>query len=93
VPYLSGSALTFTLNRAFARTESPGTTTVAIEKSASGGAFTPIAITTLSISSTYEALVTSGLGTVASGDLLRINWSALGPVAGTTYTVQLEGAQ
>jgi hypothetical protein len=91
VPYLDGSPATFTLSRAYARVETVGgaATSVRIEKSAAG-AFSPTTVTTVTIAAgSNEQEVTTSLGTVSSGQLLRIVWATVGAVS--PYTVELEG--
>lgn len=97
VPLVDGASVTFDLSRLLFRLEQPGTgtTTVRVEK-ASGGdvAFSPTTVTTLSLTggSDYENSTTSSLGSVSSGDLLRIVWTAVGMNA-RGYLVMLEGAE
>lgn len=93
VPYVSGAAITFNLLRAYARVETagPSPTSVVIEKSPSG-LFVATAVTMVTIAaSANEGQITSGLGSVSSGQLLRATWSALG-ASNTSYTIELEGA-
>jgi hypothetical protein len=97
VPRIDGAAMTFDLTRMLFRLESPGTTTttVRVEKSAGGGVFsaTPTTVGTLTLTAgSYETSTASGLGTVTSGDLLRIVWVAVGTNA-RGYLVQIEGAE
>lgn len=96
VPYLAGAATSFDLERAFARIEETGAgdTEVVIESSPPGGAFTPTEVATLTIAASgYEDETVAALGTVDSGDLLRINWSELGADPAVIYTVELEGTE
>jgi hypothetical protein len=91
VPYLNGSSVTFTLTRAYVRVETAGaaSTTVVFEKSAAG-AFSASTITTVTlVAADNEEEVTTSLGTVTSGQLVRIRWSALGTTG--VYTCELEG--
>jgi hypothetical protein len=95
IPRIAGSSVTFNLTSAFARIENPGAgaTTVLIERSPGGGAFTATAIATLMIAaSSYEDTDTP-TATVTSGELVRIRWTALGAADPSLYTVQLEGTE
>jgi hypothetical protein len=94
VPYLDGVAFTFALQRAYGRVETAAlaATSVVLEKSPAG-AFVPSTITTLTLASlANEIEATAGLGSVASGQLLRIRWTALG-ASGSSYTIELEGVE
>jgi Collagen triple helix repeat (20 copies) len=94
IPKFDGATLVFDLKSAYARLETGGTspTSVGLEKSPPG-AFVPSPITTLNLASgANENEVTSGLGTVQSGDLLRINWAAIGAPS-ALYTIELGGVQ
>jgi collagen type I/II/III/V/XI/XXIV/XXVII alpha len=92
VPYIAGLAITFALSRAYARVETPSasSTVVRLERSPAG-VFVPTTITDITIAAS-EAEIVSALGTVSSGQLLRINWLAIG-AAGSVYTIELEGGQ
>lgn len=94
VPYLEGASVTVTFTRAFFRVETPGssgTYTAVIEKSNGGGAFTATAVATMNlVAADREDEDVTGLGTATSGQLLRVNFTALG-IGASTYTVQLEG--
>lgn len=95
IPYLSGDPVTFDLTRAFVRIEVPGgaTTSVDIEKSPAG-AFVASTIASLSIpAGNYSDQETAGLGSVDSGELVRIAWTALGAAEGIPFTVELEGTE
>lgn len=97
VPLVDGAATTFDLTRLLLRLESPGTgtTTVRVEKSSGGDvAFSPTTVGTLSLTggSDYEVSTSSSLGSVSSGDLLRIVWVAVGTNA-RGYLVHLEGVE
>jgi hypothetical protein len=93
VPYLDGASVTFTLDRAVFRFETVPTTayTLRVEKSAGGSSFsaTTVASATIAIAA-YEATVTAALGTVDSGQLLRVYCVAVGAGA-ASYSIQLEG--
>lgn len=92
VPYIDGVAVTFTLRSAYARLEDPAasSTSLKIQKSPAG-VFVATDITTLNLASSMnEAQVTTGLGTVDSGSLLRISWAIVGS-PGSAFTVELEG--
>jgi hypothetical protein len=94
VPYKAGSAVTYTLTRASLHLETAGstTTTVLLEKATpSGGAFLAVLVATLTLAaSATQADVTTSLGTVTSGDLIRWRWTALGTGA-QSFHAQLEG--
>lgn len=94
VPYVNGIAKTFSVDRITLRFETAGgsgTYTVAFEKSAGGGAFVASTIGSLSLAAaSNETSSTSSLGQLTSGQLIRINFTALGTGA-ATFTAQLEG--
>lgn len=97
VPFVDGASKTFNLNLAYFRLEgSPvgggGSYSVKIQSGAAGGAFpSPTTIATLTVApGNHEATSTTSLGTVVSGQLLRVFWSAIG-IGASIYTVQLEG--
>lgn len=95
VPYADGVSLTFDLERALLRVETTGTTStiVEVQSSPGGGAFTPTSVATLTAASgDHEDEDVGALGQVDSGDLLRINWQALGDDA-ADFLVQLEGVE
>jgi hypothetical protein len=94
VPFVEGVALTFNLVSAYARVEVAGvaTTSVALEKSPAG-AFVATAVTSLDVAAgANEVEGTTGLGTVSSGGLLRIKWTAIGS-PGSAYTIELAGVK
>jgi hypothetical protein len=94
VPYLDGAPVTFTLSRASLHLETAGSTasTLLLEKSTAGGGFVASTVATLTLAaSATQADVTSSLGTLASGNLIRWRWTALGAGAQSFYA-QLEGA-
>ena len=86
---------TFTLTRASLHLETAGSssTTVLLEKATpSGGVFIATLVATLTLaSSATDVAVTTSLGSVSSGDLIRWRWTALGTGAQSFYA-QLEGA-
>jgi hypothetical protein len=93
IPFFAGSSVTFTLTRAALHLETAGSTTstLIIEKSSTSGVFTPVTVATLTLAaSATQVDVTSSLGTIASGNLLRFRWTALGTGA-QSFHVQLEG--
>jgi hypothetical protein len=94
VPSIAGATVTFTLTRATLHLETAGSTTstLVLEKSTASGLFvaTPVATLTLAAGAT-DATVTTGLGIVASGNLIRFRWTALGTGA-QSFHAQLEGA-
>jgi hypothetical protein len=70
---------------------SAGTYTVALQKSPAGGSFSPTTLDTLSLATGVAQVTHTGsFGTVSSGDLLRVNWTAVGANA-QVFTIQLEG--
>jgi hypothetical protein len=94
VPYIDGAAVTFTLSRAALHLETAGstTTTVLVEKSSGSGSFLAVLVATLTLAaSATEVDVTTSLGTLTSGDLLRWRWAALGTGA-QSFHAQLEGS-
>jgi hypothetical protein len=97
VPKVEGSDMTFDLVRLLFRLETPGTTstTVRVEKSSSGNAvFSASTVGTITANSgVYEPTpVTAALGSVTSGDELRIVWVARGTGA-RGYLVAVEGTE
>lgn len=95
VPLVEGEEMTFDLTRILLRLGTPGgsSTTMHIEVSAGGGAFSgsPIGGVTLT-AGTYEGEDTSGLGQVTSGDLIRMFWDTVGDGA-RDYSVEVEGTE
>jgi hypothetical protein len=92
VPHIDGATVTFTLARAYARVEAAGAAAidVTIDKSP-GGAFVPTLITTVTIpAGSNEHENTAALGSVDSGQLLRITFPGFPSTTGP-YTVELEG--
>jgi hypothetical protein len=68
-----------------------GAPSVTVEKSTASTAFSATTVGTVTLASgAYEGSTTSTLGTVASGDKLRMNVAALGTATGWTVTVLLE---
>lgn len=98
VPYVDGVSKTFDLDRATFRVETApiadsASYSVKIQKSNGGGAFSATDIVTLTIAAAaFENAVTTALGTIDSGQLLRVNWTALG-VGAETFEIQLEGTE
>lgn len=95
IPYADGAAVTYTLARASLHLETAGstTTTLLIEKSSATGVFTPVLVATLTlVASATLVQVTTSLGTLASGNLLRYRWTALGTGA-QSFHAQLEGTE
>lgn len=93
VPYFAGASVTFTLSRASLHLETAGSTTstLVVEKSSTASVFTAVTVATLTLAaSATQVDVTSGLGTLASGDLIRFRWTALGTGA-QSFHAQLEG--
>lgn len=95
VPYLDGVSATFDLTRAYARVEATGASndTIVLETSPPGS-FVATTITTLTITAgNNDDEDTTSLGSVDSGDLVRINWTAVGHTDQPNYTVELEGVK
>lgn len=98
VPYNpDGSAMTFNLKRAMLRLETVGTGTVtAIMEKAAGGdvAFaSPTTEASLSIAAGHhQASSTLTSGTISSGELVRLNFTALGGAAGANFSATLVGS-
>lgn len=95
VPLVEGASMTFDLTRMLARLETPGTTstTVHVEKSTGGGAFSGSTVGSITLTAgSYEGTDTTSLGSVASGDLLRIVWDTVGTDA-RGYLVTVEGTE
>lgn len=96
VPYNpDGSSSTFTLDRAMMRIEStgPAVTAATIERAAGGDIAFGAATTEASLSIAaghYESVASPLAGTVASGELVRLNFSAIG-AAGADYSATLVG--
>lgn len=93
VPHgLDGSqSVTWTIKRATLRVASAGSAaSVAIEKSAGNGVFNGTQITVLSLgSNTYETSNAGILGTVSSGDKMRMNVLDAGSAQNWSVSVQL----
>jgi hypothetical protein len=95
VPEVEGTSMTFDLTRILFRLETPGTssTTVHVEKSSGGGAFSGSTVGTVTLTAgTHEGTDTTSLGSVSSGDLLRIVWDTVGSGA-RGYLVTVEGTE
>lgn len=96
VPEVEGASITFDLTRIVFRLSTPassGDTTMHVEKSAGGGAFSGSSIGGLTLAAgSYEDESTVGFGTVTSGDLLRLVWDNVGTGA-RDYTVEVEGVE
>jgi hypothetical protein len=95
VPFFAGAARTFTLSRASLHLETAGSsaTTLVVEKcTPSGGVFVAVLVATLTLAAAAtDVAVTTSLGSVASGDLIRWRFTALGTSA-QNFAAQLEGA-
>lgn len=94
VPEVAGVSTTFDVSLCFVRNEvrcSSGTYTILFQKSAAGGAFSATTIATLTLTSAdYEDTETgTGMGTITSGNLLRVYYSTVG-TGGTTVNLELE---
>jgi hypothetical protein len=93
VPFFAGASVTFTLTRASLHLETAGSSssTLLLEKSTTAGSFIAVLVATLTLAaSATDAAVTSSLGSVSSGDLIRWRWTGLGTGAQSFYA-QLEG--
>lgn len=96
VPYNpDGSSATFHLERAMMRIETPGSgSTTAVIESAAGGDVAFASATTeasLAIAAAHYQASSSGLtGTVSSGDLLRLRFTAVGG-SGADFSATLVG--
>lgn len=86
------SALTWNVRRIDVRLATAGTLSIQVEKSTAGtGAFSATNVgSAISLSAASEGSATSSLGTVGSGDKLRINVSAYTSGSGLTVQVLLE---
>jgi hypothetical protein len=95
VPYINGSLRTFTLQRLTLRVETTGSsaTSITLQKSSAGSTFIPTSIGTASVGSgVNEDSETTSLGTVQSGDIVRVNFTAIG-VGAASYLVQMEALE
>lgn len=97
VPQVNGGDVTFTLAKASFRVETAPTLSslsVEIEKDVGGGGvFTAVSVSILSLAAgDFEEDDIVGLGTVTSGDLLRLTFLGVDDAA-RTYNVQLEGTE
>ena len=96
IPYENGVSKTYDLQRLVLRVEnvaitgSPATT-IQLQKSPGGGAFTPTTVSTMTLAAgVAEHVITTSLGTVTSGELVRLNWTSVG-IGPSIWTVTLEG--
>ena len=92
VPFYRGSSVTFPMSRMFSRLSvlPSGTTSFRVEKSSGGGAFSASTVgTTSHTTSDYEKTNTSLTGSVNSGDLVRVYFTAVAGMGGQ-YQVELE---
>jgi hypothetical protein len=95
VPEVEGASMTFDLTRILFRLNTPGTTstTMHVEKSSGGGAFSGSTVGGVTLTAgSYEGEDTTSLGSVTSGDLLRLVWDTVGTNA-RDYTVEVEGTE
>lgn len=96
VPQVEGASMTFNLDRIKFRLSTPatsGNTTMHVEKSSGGGAFSGSTVGGVTLSAgSYEGEDTTSLGTVTTGDLLRLVWDTVG-IGARDYTVEVEGTQ
>ena len=93
VPEFNGASQTFTLTKATARIETSGvgTASIVFEKSSGGGAFSAVAIVTVSITSGQNQASQTISTTVTTGDLLRIRFSTAA-VTPTLYSAEIQGS-
>lgn len=93
VPYsVDGTtSVTWTLRRVTLRVQTAGgAPAVTIEKSTATGAFSATSVGSVTMGGgNYEVSSTSSLGTVASGNKLRFNPTALGTAANWTISVEM----
>lgn len=95
VPFIDGVSHTFQLTSIYARVETPGAsnTVLSWQKSPSGGSFSGTDIGDATIpGGSNDVTVTSSLGAVDSGDLVRVNFSAIGSGARSFY-VEFEATE
>lgn len=95
VPFVEGVSHTFQLTSLYARVETPGAsnTVLSWQKSPSGGVFSGTDIGDATIpGGANDVTVTTGLGSVDSGDLVRVNFSAIGSGARSFY-VEFEATE
>ena len=100
VPYINGVSKTYNMQRLVLRLEVPApstvsnpTTTVKVQYSAGGGAFSGTDIATLTAGAgVYEHVITTSLGTLTSGQLVRLYWTSIG-VGPNVWTVHFEGRE
>jgi hypothetical protein len=93
IPYIAGASVTFTLSRVSLHLETAGSTatTLLLEKSTAGGLFVGSTVATLTLAAAaIQVDVTSSLGALQSGNLIRWRWTALGTGA-QSFLAQLEG--
>lgn len=94
VPQIAGNNVNFNLTSAFVRMEDSPSSSYAFrfEKSEGGGAFSAVTLTTVTVASgEFESEDVSNVGSVQSGDLLRINVTTVGAGSADLVTCQLEG--
>jgi len=96
VPRINGEAKTFQIQRLTIHLETYGatTTSVKIQKAAGGTGFSsPTDVGSISLSAAdYDETTTTSLGVIASDDVLRPNFTALGSGA-ALYTIELEAVE
>jgi hypothetical protein len=89
---IPGNAVTYTLTRVSLHLETAGstTTTLLLEKSTASGSFVGSTVATLTLAAAAtDVAVTTSLGSLASGNLIRWRWTALGTGA-ANFHAQLE---
>lgn len=98
VPYNpDGSPITFKLKRAMLRIETvgTGTLTATMEKASGGDVAFGSATTEASLSIAaghFQSSSALSSGTISSGELIRLNFTALGGAAGVNYSATLVGS-
>ncbi len=95
VPLVEEASMTFDLTRILFRLSTPGlsSTTMHVAKSTGGGAFSGSNIGGVTLAAgSYEGSDITSLGSVTSGDLLRLVWDTVGTNA-RDYTVEVEGTE
>jgi hypothetical protein len=95
VPYINGVSTTFNVQKIIFRVETPGSTAsiAALQKSPSGSVFSSTTIGTITLpAADYDEEITSSLGTVVSGNLLRVQFNQIGTGA-QSYLIQMEAQE
>lgn len=97
VPKIGSDSVTFNLKTLFSRLEalpSSGGVQFTVEKSVGGAAFSAVSVGSNTHGTTDQELEDTGLtGTIASGDLVRLNFVNVSGGNGGTYCVELTALQ